>query len=71
MDKKITVDYVRVNFPRCVAFADECRLVFGGGVKLVYASENGRELGKRFAGVEVCMTDIDLTPPLELRRNRK
>ena len=43
MDK----DKVRRLFPHSVAFADECRAVFGDGVKLVYAKENGREIGKK------------------------
>lgn len=38
---------VRRLFPECVSFADECRSVFGDGVKLVYAKEGGREIGKR------------------------
>ena len=42
MDK----DEVRRLFPTVVSFADECRRVFGDGVKLVYAKENGREIGK-------------------------
>lgn len=41
MDK----DTVRRLFPSVIAFADECRAVFGDGVKLVYARENGREIG--------------------------
>lgn len=43
MDK----DEVRRQFPTVIAFADEVRAVFGDGVKLVYAKENGREIGKR------------------------
>lgn len=37
---------VRRLFPSVIAFADDCRAVFGDGVKLVYAKENGREIGK-------------------------
>ncbi|AEJ02188.1 hypothetical protein Nit79A3_2416 [Nitrosomonas sp. Is79A3] len=37
---------VRRLFPSVIAFADHCRAVFGDGVKLVYAKENGREIGK-------------------------
>lgn len=40
-------DDVRMLFPECVSFADRCRRVFGDGVKLVYAKEGGREIGKR------------------------
>lgn len=42
MDK----DTVRRLFPSVIAFADACRAEFGDGVKLVYANENGREIGK-------------------------
>ena len=62
-DKKITAEYVRENFPACVAFADECRAVFGDGVKMVYANEGGQVIGKQFAGDDdVCMADVDMTP---------
>lgn len=71
-DKKITVEYVRENFPACVDFADECRAVFGDGVKMVYAKEGGQAIGKQFAGDDqVCMADVDTTPmltPDQLRR---
>ncbi|MBX3629326.1 MAG: hypothetical protein KF908_05305 [Nitrosomonas sp.] len=70
--KKIDAKYVREHFPVCVAFADECRAVFGDGVKMVYAKESGVEIGKQLTGdAEVCMTDVDLTPmqtPEQLRR---
>ena len=42
MDKR----EVRRLFPSVIAFADACRAEFGDGVKLVYAKENGREIGK-------------------------
>lgn len=42
MDK----DTVRRLFPSVIAFADACRAEFGDGVKLVYAKENGLEIGK-------------------------
>ena len=42
MDKR----EVRRLFPSVIAFADACRAEFGDGVKLVYARENGREIGK-------------------------
>ena len=38
---------VRKLFLTVVAFADQCREVFGDGVRLVYAKENGYEIGKR------------------------
>ncbi len=34
-------------FPFAAEKADELRAVFGPGVKLMYAKENGREIGKR------------------------
>lgn len=74
MTEKITADYVRRNFPVCVAFADECRKVFGDGVKLVHAKENGRELGMPSSDGDYQQTHIDLTPiltPEELRRERR
>ena len=42
MDK----DTVRRLFPSVIAFADSMRAVFGDGVKLVWAKESGREIGK-------------------------
>lgn len=72
MKNKISVQYVRENFPKCVEFADECRTVFGDGVKIVYASEGGQVIGKQFAGDDqVRMEDVDMTPMLtdeQLRR---
>ncbi|WP_396957032.1 hypothetical protein [Nitrosomonas sp.] len=40
-------DEIRRLFPQCIAFADECRRVFGDDIKLVYVEENGLSLGKR------------------------
>lgn len=61
--KKIDAKYVREHFPVCVAFADECRAVFGDEVRMVYAKEGEQEIGKQFTGdAEVCMADVDLTP---------
>lgn len=72
MKNKLSVEYVRENFQSCVEFADECRDVFGDGVKMVYASEGGNVIGKQFAGDDqVCMADVDMTPmetPDQLRR---
>jgi hypothetical protein len=36
---------VRAAFPQCVAVADEFRAVFGPDVQLLYACENGVEIG--------------------------
>lgn len=53
MDK----DEIRRLFPQCIAFADECRRVFGDDIRLVYVEENGRSLGKRGeAGVETALS---------------
>ncbi|MBS0424597.1 MAG: hypothetical protein JSR71_09300 [Proteobacteria bacterium] len=43
----VTKEQVRAMFPKVTEFADECRAVFGNGVKLVYAEENGRCIGKQ------------------------
>ena len=73
MGKKITVGYVRDNFPECVAFADQCRAVFGDGVKMIYANEKGKVIGKEMScGCVQNLADIDLTPIMsadELRRS--
>lgn len=45
--KGISKDEVRRLFPTIIAFADEMRAVFGDGVKLVYAEENGYKMGKK------------------------
>lgn len=71
---KVDAKYVRENFPVCVAFADECRKVFGDGVKLVHAKENGKELGKPSSDGDYQQTHIDLTPimtPEDYRRERR
>ncbi|HMU64813.1 MAG TPA: hypothetical protein PKD35_09030 [Nitrosomonas sp.] len=43
MDKK----EVRALFPNCCEFADLVRNEFGDGVKMIYAEENGRKIGKQ------------------------
>lgn len=43
MDK----DEVRRLFPNCVEFAGQVRDVFGPGIKLTYAEEGGRSIGKK------------------------
>ena len=42
----VSREEVRRLFPTVVAFADECRKVFGDGVRLTYARENGYEMGE-------------------------
>lgn len=39
----------RADFPFAAEKVDELRAVFGDGVKLLWASENGREIGRRGA----------------------
>ncbi len=36
----------RRNFPECMAVADAFRDIFGPGVTLLYAAENGKKIGK-------------------------
>jgi hypothetical protein len=36
----------RAAFPTCTAVADEFRAVFGEGVRLTYAEENGNRAGR-------------------------
>lgn len=47
MKEKATKEMVRENFPECVAVADHFKRVFGDGVRMVYANEKGREIGRR------------------------
>jgi len=46
-NKKIAKNEIRTMFKEVVAFADAVRAEFGPGVKLVYASENGNEIGQK------------------------
>jgi len=36
----------RTEFPQVTAFADECRAVFGDGVRVLWAIENGKVVGR-------------------------
>jgi len=47
VDGPVTREQVRAMFPEVTAFADLIRKEFGNGVKMVYAEENGRCIGKR------------------------
>ena len=40
----------RVDFPNAAKIVDEFRRHFGDGVRLVYAKENGKEIGNPCAG---------------------
>lgn len=56
----------RAAFPLIAAVTDEFREVFGPDVKLLYAAENGRELGKQpEAGKPVCAADMVVEPKKE------
>ncbi|MXS81560.1 hypothetical protein [Nitrosomonas oligotropha] len=46
-DGPVSRDQVRALFPEVTAVADKIRAEFGNGVKLVYAEEHGRCIGKR------------------------
>lgn len=45
--RQVTAGQVRAAFPECVGIADAFREAFGPGVVLVYASENGRAIGRQ------------------------
>lgn len=64
MNKKLSKEEFRTLFPECTAFADEVRKIFGDGVKMVYAKENGLEVGRRPDPHEkgVNIRDLDFTP---------
>lgn len=57
-------DSNRAAFPATARIIDELREVFGPDVKLVWAEENGREIGTReLPGVAVPMSDMVLRTP--------
>jgi len=47
VSEKLTKEQFRAAFPCVTAFADQCRKVFGNGVRLIYAEENGRSVGRK------------------------
>lgn len=61
-------DQAKQNRARCpltAAFVDEMRSVFGAGVKLVWAEENGQTLGVvADAGVAVSLCNMVVRPPV-------
>ncbi len=62
----------RAAFPLTAQIVDELREVFGPGVKLEWAEENGREIGQReLPGTAVAMTDMVLTRPDTQAREMK
>lgn len=69
-------DEVRRQFPACVAFADECRAIFGNGVKLLYVEENGRKLGHMpdeghaVTLAQMVLGDHEVDPPTQPRKDR-
>ena len=65
---------VRAAFPQCVAVADEFRAVFGSGVELLYASENGVQIGTPSDASpqnSVTAAQIGITVPEEARPKEK
>lgn len=46
----VSRDDNRARFPEAAKVVDGFRAVFGEGVKLVWACENGQEIGRRFVG---------------------
>lgn len=62
----------RANFPRAAEVLDEFRAVFGKGCQLRWASENGREIGKRATGHAVSAAEmvIETAAEISARKNR-
>ncbi len=46
-DKKLTAEFVRRQFPKCVVFADAVRDAFGDDVKVTYMEEAGDSVGAK------------------------
>ena len=64
----------RANFPASTALLDEFRTHFGAGVKLIYAKENGQEIGdKRFgeSSTSVWVTPCVMPPLIDTKGKRK
>ena len=56
--------FVQDNLPHCAAVAAKFKAAFGD-VRMVYACENGHEIGNKTPQDEnktVCMADVDLRP---------
>jgi hypothetical protein len=71
-------DKNRADFPMAAMLLDELKKHFGEGVKLVYASENGKTIGKVDAGESGHYLTVDrylalgkLPKPAEVKRGRK
>ncbi|SFK74925.1 hypothetical protein SAMN05216302_101452 [Nitrosomonas aestuarii] len=64
MTEKINAEYVAKNLPECTKFASLIRDQFGDDTKMIWAKENGHELGKQSSNGERVqrVSDIDLTP---------
>lgn len=68
----------RAEFPNAAAVLDEFRRHFGEGVKLVFAAENGKTIGKADAGESGRFLTVDrylalgIKPKqVEVKRGRK
>lgn len=46
-DGKDEKDENRANFPTCAAFLDEMREIFGADTRMVWAEENGKQVGNK------------------------
>lgn len=74
--RKQQATLVRQQFPQCVAFADAVRDVFGEGVRMTYAEENGRAIGHKIdmtrgKWVSVADMELDVKKQPETKGRRK
>lgn len=76
LPEKVTREWVRENLPTACEVADDFRAVFGAGVTMTYAAENGYELGekqdesKMIGGADISLP-LRLTVPENSRNRRK
>ena len=56
-DRKRTAEDNRRDFPECSRILDSNRVLFGPDVTMAWASENGREIGKKSVGVQPVIFD--------------
>ena len=73
MSGKINAEYVARNFPECTKVASLIRNQFGDGVRMIWAKENGHELGKQSSNGDRVqrVSDIDLAPIMTADQLRK
>lgn len=59
----------RRAMPVITAFVDEMKAAFGADqVRVTYASENGRSMGRKSTDVGIPLTQVYLTPSVKLER---